>query len=177
MKGIAMPSATAAKPVRVGVVPTIDEADRLVQQLLDAGFPREKVTVICSDRAIAEHFREFHHLQPPGAKAPKAVLWGGEVGAALGSVATIAGLAAGGLEYLTVAPVIIPAGAVFGGMVGAMIEEGTESELAEYYDQAVLDGRILVAVEDRSDQAERMLTTAERIITEAGARPVALQQA
>ena len=55
-----------------------------------------------------------------------------------------------------------------------MTTRGLEEELANYYDQAVVDGKILVAAEAHGDGAEARLTQAEQVLRAAGAEPVAL---
>ncbi|MEX0713629.1 MAG: hypothetical protein WD278_14825, partial [Pirellulales bacterium] len=76
--------------------------------------------------------------------------------------------AAGGLAAWT--------GGVVGGLVGAMMTRGVEKELADYYDQAVLKGRILVAAEVAGDEENASLAEAERVFREAGAEPVSLPE-
>jgi hypothetical protein len=148
-----------------------------VAGLLKAGFEGRQITVICSDEATDEHFKDCQHLRPAGANAPKAILRGGEVGAALGGAIALAGGAFGiGAEAIAMMPIVVPAGAIFGGMVGGMMLEGTEKELAEFYHLAVADGNILLAVEDRSERHEQMLAEAERVFTDCGAHPFGLDE-
>ena len=56
----------------------------------------------------------------------------------------------GGLGLLVFGPMFLSsacAGALVGGLVGAMTTRGIEKEIANYYDQAVVQGKILVAAE------------------------------
>ena len=46
------------KPVRVGVFGSVDGADRAVHGLLDSGFTKDEITVICSDETKERFFRE-----------------------------------------------------------------------------------------------------------------------
>jgi len=57
------------KPVVVGIFATIDEAQRAVGQLLQAGFQKRQITVVCSDDEKEAHFREFER-QEPAARTP-----------------------------------------------------------------------------------------------------------
>jgi hypothetical protein len=68
------------------------------------------------------------------------------------------------------------AGGVAGGFVGAMMTRGFEKELANFYQQAVLEGRILVAAEDKSPYAQESLARATRVLAEAGAQPLPLDE-
>jgi hypothetical protein len=71
------------------------------------------------------------------------------------------------------------AGGVAGGLFGAMMSRGVERELANFYQQAVIDGDILVAVEvheDSSAMPGRDLARASQILAEAGAKPLKLPE-
>lgn len=175
-----MPAAvrrTLDKPFRVGVFSTIQAADSAVERLLSAGFTREEISVVCSDEAKERHFREFEHAKPAGTNTPAAVAVGGSIGAALGGLTAIAaGAATGGVGLLVAGGAAAWTGGVFGGFLGAMMSRGTENELANFYNQAVVLGRILVAVEIHGDSAAARLAKAERIFTEVGAEPLPLPE-
>ena len=86
----------------------------------------------------------------------------------IGTVAT------GGVGLLAAGGASAWAGGIVGGLIGAMMTRGIEDELANYYDQAVVRGKILVAAEDRSERGSERLAAAERVLAEAGAEPVSL---
>jgi hypothetical protein len=168
---------TTDTPIRVGVFATIEAADRAVEALLDAGFAANQITVICSDRHKEDHFRRFEHQQPAGSNTATAVVTGGAIGAALGGLSVLAGVVTtGGIGLLAAGGLAAWTGGIVGGFVGAMITRGVEKELANYYDQAVTRGKILVAAEDRSETQLAMLAKATRILADAGAEPVALPE-
>lgn len=172
-----METPVVEKPVRVGVFSTIRQADEAVAGLLSAGFTKEQITVMCSDRAKEQHFREYEHRQPAGTNAPMAAATGGAIGSVLGGLAALAGVVAtGGVGILVAGPIFAATGAAAGGFVGAMMTRGVEKEAANYYDQAVTRGKILVAAEDQSDHAEQLLARAERVFAEAGAEPIELSE-
>lgn len=164
-------------PFRVGVFSTIQAADNAVARLLSAGFTRDEISVVCSDEVKESHFREFEHEKPAGTNTPAAVAIGGSIGAALGGLTAIGiGAATGGVGLLVAGGAAAWTGGVFGGFLGAMMSRGTENELANFYNQAVVLGRILVAVEVQGEAADARLTQAERIFTEAGAEPLSLPE-
>jgi hypothetical protein len=170
-------SAIADKPIRVGVFSTIEEADRAVRRLLDAGYTKEQITVISSDRKKEEFFREFEHQEPSGTYTLSAVSTGGAIGAALGGLATLAGVAAtGGVGLLAAGGVAAWAGGIVGGLIGAMMTRGVEKELANYYDQAVVQGKLLVAAEIDHQHPGPPLECAEKILRELGAEAVSLPE-
>jgi hypothetical protein len=102
---------------------------------------------------------------------------GGAVGAVLAGLTVIASaVATGGLAILAAGPISAAAGGVAGGFIGVMMTRGVEKELADYYQQAVVSGRILVAVEDDGPHANDRLTRAAKIFVDAGALPLALKE-
>jgi hypothetical protein len=165
------------KPFRVGVFSSIRSADEVVARLLAAGFTKREISVVCSDEATESHFREFEHERPAGTNTPAAVAVGGSIGAVLGGLTAIGvGAATGGVGLLVAGGAAAWTGGVFGGFLGAMASRGTENELSNFYNQAVVLGRILVGVEIHGDGAEARLHEAERILAESGAEPLPLPE-
>ena len=165
------------RPFRVGVFATVEQADRAVEGLLKAGFTKDHITVVCSDKTKEAHFSEYEHEKPAGTNTPLAAATGSAIGALLGGLASVATIAAtGGLGIIVAGPLFAGTGAIVGGLVGAMTTRGVERELANYYDQAVTRGKILVAAEDHSPNHARRLADAERILQEAGAEPISLRE-
>ncbi len=167
------------RPVRAGVFNTAREAHTAVSELLRAGFSRQQITVICSDDAKEREFRAFEHQQPAGANTPAAIATGGGLGAAIGGVAAgaaagAAGIATGGLPLLVAGGAGLMTGGVLGGFLGAMLTRGVEKEAANFYDQAVSEGKLLVTVEVHNNDAA--LASAERVLAQAGAEPLPLTE-
>ncbi len=172
-----MATMTQDKPIRVGVFSTVAAADRAIDRLLAAGFTREQLTVVCSAGPAHEHFKTFEHQEPAGTYTPAATAAGAGVGAALGGLTAIAGaVATGGVALLAAGGIAAWTGGVVGGLVGAMMTRGVEKELANFYNQAVMEGKILVAAEDHGSDAAYRLATASRILAETGAEPIRLTE-
>lgn len=172
-----MPTAVPEKTIRAGSFTSLAAADRAVQNLLDEGFTPEEITVICSDETRERHFREFQHQEPAGQHTGGAVVAGTSLGAALGGLAAIAiGAGTGNVPLIIAGATGISAGSAMGGFLGAMLTRGSEKEPANYYDQAMRNGDILVAVEVHGDEAPRRLASAARLIAEAGAHPLPLPE-
>jgi hypothetical protein len=166
---------TLDRTLRVGVFNTVEAAEHAVRRLMSAGFSPDEITVVCSDPEKEQHFRAFEHQEPAGTTTPAAALAGGAIGATVAGLTVIlVGAATGGVGLLAAGGAAAWAGGVAGGLVGAMMTRGVEKELANYYNQAVLDGKMLVAAEKHDDNA--MLAHAEAILTEAGAEPIALPE-
>jgi hypothetical protein len=164
-------------PVRVGIFKTVAAADRAVRGLLEAGFAKEQLSVICSDEHKERHFRGLPHPPIPGSNTMEGIATGGVIGAAIGGLALAASaVATGGAMLLTVGPMLVAGGAIAGSFTGAMATRGFEPEVANYYDQAVRRGDILVAVEVTGAGADHRLAEAERVFAAAGAEPVPLPE-
>lgn len=160
-----------------GVFSNVDDAKRAVSGLLQAGFTREHITVLCSDETKERYFHEFEHQDPAGTHTPAAAVVGGTIGAMLGGVTVLASaVVTGSIALVAAGPITAWAGGVAGGLVGAMMTRGIEKELANYYQQAVFDGMILVAAEDHGPDHPTTLAKAAQILADAGAKPVALPE-
>ena len=177
-----MATQTAGKPVQnpsleVGIFDSVEDARRAVQQLLAAGFSQAQITVVCSDETKERYFSEFEHQHPAGTFTPAASIAGGTIGALVGGLTVVASaIATGSLALWAAGPITAWAGGVAGGLVGAMMMRGVEKELANFYQQAVVAGQILVAAEDHGPDQSTMLANAARILTEAGAKPLVLPE-
>lgn len=170
-------AATEERPIEVGIFKTVDAARHAVYWLLAAGFTRDQITVICSDQTKEQYFREFEHQEPAGTFTPLAAAAGGTIGAVVGALTVVASAAAtGSIALLAAGPISAWAGGVAGGLVGAMMTRGVEKELANYYQQAVVQGRILVAAEDEGPNNERSLAKAAQVLAEAGAEPLPMRE-
>jgi hypothetical protein len=166
-----------SRPLEVGVFNSIDDARKAVHSLLEAGFTRDEITVVCSDETKERHFAEFDHQQPAGTHTPAAAAIGGTIGALLGGGAVVASaLVTGSLALWAAGPITAWFGGVAGGLVGAMMTRGVEKELANFYQQSVLNGQILVAAEDRSHDGTHPLASAAAILADAGAQPLPLRE-
>ena len=170
-----MTTTAHSKPIRAAIFSTMDQADEAVRRLLDSGFEKEQITVVCSDETVERHFREYERQQPAGSHTSTGVLAGGAVGMALGGFAALVGTVATGGVGLAVAGGLLTTGVV-GPFVGAMMTRGVEKELADFYDQAVVQGKILVGVEDHSERRHDALAIAEKVFAECGAEPFALRE-
>ncbi|MEX0716459.1 MAG: hypothetical protein WD066_07730 [Planctomycetaceae bacterium] len=163
------------RPVRAGVFAEVAHAEVAVRNLLQAGFTRDEITVVSSDETKERHFREFEHQEPAGTFTPATAAVGGGIGALLGGVTAVIGLSTGVGAPLVAAGAFFAAagGGVAGTLIGALMSRGVEKEVADYYDQAVTQGNLLVAVEHHDPEK---LATAERILAEAGSHPLQLME-
>jgi len=163
--------------LEAGVFATVEDAARAVRGLLDAGFSNDQITVVCSDETKERYFREFEHQEPAGTYTPTAIIAGSTIGALVGALSVIVAAAGtGSLALWAAGPITAWAGGVGGGLVGAMMTRGVEKELANFYQQAVMAGHILVAAESPPKGEGPSLNEAARILAEAGAKPLTLPE-
>jgi len=166
-----------SRPLRVGIFNAIDKAEMAVARLLQAGFTKEDITVVCSNREIEAHFRDYEHQEPAGYYTSQAVATGAGLGAAAGLVVAIGLLAfTGDFGAVAMGGIAVAAGAVVGGLFSAMMTRGAEKELANFYDQSAPPGSILVAAESHQERPQEKLRRAEEVLAEAGAEPMELEE-
>lgn len=161
---------TERMPLLIGVFDQIEAAAHAVKELGRAGFRADQISVLCSDDAKSKYFAEFEHEQPAGAQTDQALTLAGLGGLGLGGA-----LLASSLLTSTGVGIVVAGGlacvALSGTFVALMVTRGSEKELADFYDQALIQGQILVGVEtDDELLAER----ADAIFQQAGALPMRL---
>lgn len=165
----------ARKPIRAAIFSRLPQAERAVERLLESGFTKDQITVICSDQCVESHFKDYEHQKQAGSETSKGVTAGGAIGAALGGFGALVGLTATGGVGLVVAGGLLGTG-IAGPFIGAMMTRGVEKELADFYDQSVARGKILVAAEDHSERRHDALLIAEKIFREEGSEPFELRE-
>lgn len=164
--------------IRAGVFHSEPGADRAVTDLLAAGFPKDRISVV-SAKPLPPH--DEHEsavtVEPSGSHTWHGVAIGGTVGSVLGAAAASVGVAlTGGMGLLVVGPLMASAtaGGLTGGFIGAMMTRGFEPEVADYYDQALTKGQYLVAVEAAPQGPN--LDLAAAVLEHAGALPMAMHK-
>lgn len=164
------------KPIRVGVFDTISDAENAVYKLLLSGFSEEEITVFAPNEIQQSHFEAEE--SPETGLPVKSLLGGSLVGGTLGGLTAVAGLATAAGTAILVAGGLAGAltGGVAGGLIGVMTHRGVEKEPADFYDQAVAQGRILVAVEAQEEGDSERLQSAADILSDAGAMPLPLRE-
>lgn len=174
-----MREASSKPRVHVGVYRDIPQADRAVAELVRAGTPKERITVICPT-CTHQKYAGLDKEQPAGSHTAVAATTGGAIGATLGGLAAVIGITAtGGMGLLIAGPLLLSSagtGALFGGFVGAMMTRGMEREVADFYDQALEKGNVLLAIEMGDDVTPDQVDVADRIFAETGAETLTLKK-
>ncbi len=153
----------------LGAFGSTDQAAQAVEQLTEAGFERQQISIAVSDRAHALHFSAKRDKTVEGIGVGSVA--GGVLGGIIAGLTTAATIVVPGVGLLVAGPLVgtfvgMDAGAVVGTLVGGLIGHGIPEHEAKMYEQAVKEGSLLVAVQATdADNAG----TARRILDRAGA--------
>lgn len=166
--------ATIEYPVKAAVFETTQAATLAVRELRKAGFSSDQISVICSRDHAHDHFGDCH-LEATHDQTDATLSSGTIAAMGLGSavVATAVVLSGGG----ALVAIGAFAGLALAGTLAAVFSSrGVGKETADFHEQALQSGNLLVAVEVHSDDAELWLERAEEVFREAGAVPVSLAE-
>ena len=144
-----------------GLVPNESQAERIVNDLKNARFTPNDISVLCPDKAGTRDFaHEANTKAPEGAAAGAGT--GGLLGGGLGWLAGIGSLAIPGVGPFIAAGPIMAAlggaavGATVGGIGGALIGMGIPELEAKQYEGKLRSGNILLSVHtDDGDERSR----------------------
>ncbi|MDZ4783597.1 MAG: hypothetical protein SGJ19_25395 [Planctomycetia bacterium] len=163
-------------PTRAVLLDKVIDAEQIVQDLLDAGLPRDRITVVSDAAEIRRRFSSVDTQPPAGRLTVKWIAIGSIAGLVLGGVMAIAlgAMNSDDQPRMLMGALIPLAAALVGGFVGAMMTRGTESEPANFHDQAALPDKTLVAVELQPEDPITWITLAERVMRRHGAEPLPL---
>jgi uncharacterized protein (TIGR02271 family) len=154
----------------VGVFEDSGRAEQALQDLIDAGFERNDVSVIA--RGSEGEAGEVHETTHEGSRAGTGAATGAGIGAAIGGagglLAGLGLLAIPGFGPIIAAGPIVAAltgagvGAAAGGLAGALIGLGIPKEEAETYAEAVRRGGHLVIVNAAGEDAAKAADILDR---------------
>jgi len=158
-----------------GLYPTVDRAERAVDELVSASFSNADVSVLMADSQGSKDFAHEKQTKAPEGTAT-GVAAGGTIGGTLGLLAGIGALAIPGVGPLIAAGPIMGAlaglgvGGAIGGLVGALVGMGIPEYEAKRYAGRVKEGGVLLSV--HCDTSEE-ITRAKDILKRTGAEDIA----
>jgi hypothetical protein len=138
-----------------------EQATNIVNQLKEAGFSNNDVSVLLPDRAGSRDFAHEHHTKAPEGAATGAIA-GGVMAGVLGWLVGIGSLAIPGVGPLIAAGPILAAlsgaaaGGAVGGLAGGLVGLGIPEYEAKQYEGKVKNGNILISVHTE-DSKERSI--------------------
>ena len=167
---------TASKKTAVfGLYPSVERAERAVDELVSARFSNADVSVLMADRQGSKDFAHEKQTKAPEGTAT-GVAAGGTIGGTLGLLAGIGALAIPGVgPFIAAGPIMgalagLGVGGAVGGLVGALVGMGIPEYEAKRYEGRVKDGGVLLSVHcDTSEEIAR----AKEILKRTGADDVA----
>jgi uncharacterized protein (TIGR02271 family) len=148
----------------VGVFHEREDARQAIEELKDAGFAPDTISILSPDKQATQSMAEETGTHAGSGAATGAVA-GGILGGLGGWLVGIGALAIPGLGPFIAAGAFATAlggaaiGAGVGAIAGALVGMGVPKEEAEYYEGEVKSGRTLVTVraDGRYDEAQRLL--------------------
>jgi hypothetical protein len=151
-----------------GIYPTIGQAERGVDALVNGSYSNDDISVLAPDRQGTKDFaHEKHTKAPEGATTGAAA--GGAVGGTLGLLAGVGALAIPGLgPFIAAGPIMgalagLGVGGAVGGLVGALVGMGIPEYEAKRYEGRVKDGGVLLSVHcSTADEVTRAKTILEQ---------------
>lgn len=138
-------------------------ARRVARELMDDGYMSRDIGIMASN--VAGDYRT-HDVETKETRTATCALTGGVVGGAAGLAASLIALTIPGLGPIVAAGPLVSmmsgagAGAVAGGLIGALTEAGVPEEHANYYAETLRRGGAIVTVkvdESRADRAAEIL--------------------
>jgi hypothetical protein len=150
------------------------QADGIVDQLKNANFISNDISVLFPDKGTTRDFAHETHTKAPEGAATGAGT-GGVIGGALGWIAGIGALAIPGVGPFIAAGPIIAAlsgaavGAAVGGIAGGLIGLGIPEIEAKRYEGKIRKGNILISVHTENSEE---ISRAKDIFTKAGAQDI-----
>jgi hypothetical protein len=150
------------------------QADQIVDQLKNADFCNNDISVLFPDKSTTHDFAHEKHTKAPEGIAAGAGT-GGVIGGALGWVAGIGALAIPGVGPFIAAGPIVAAlsgaavGAAAGGIAGGLIGLGIPEIEAKRYEGKIKQGNLLISVHTENSED---ITQAKNIFTKAGAQDI-----
>ena len=146
-------------------------AQKAVRDLVEDGFMSEDISILASNLSGEYRPDDGVRVTDTASNTTTGAVTGGLMGGAAGLAASLMGLAIPGIGPIIAAGPLVAtlsgagAGALAGGMIGALTEVGVPEEHANNYAESVRRGGALVTVRADESRAER----AARILRENGA--------
>lgn len=143
-----------------------ETAQKVVQKLLDDGFMSRDISILASNISGVYRAESDVEVSDAARHTATGALTGGVVGGAAGLAACLMGLAIPGIGPIIAAGPLVAmlsglgAGAVAGGLIGALTEVGIPEDHANYYAEVVRRGGALVTLkadETRADRAAEIM--------------------
>jgi hypothetical protein len=158
-----------------GIYPSVAEAERAVDTLIQGRFSNGDISVLLPDHQSSKDFAHEKHTKAPEGTTTGAAA-GGTIGGTLGLLAGIGALAIPGVgPFIAAGPIMgalagIGVGGAVGGLVGALVVMGIPEYEAKRYEGRVKEGGILLSVHCATSEE---ISRAKEILKRTGAADIA----
>jgi hypothetical protein len=158
-----------------GIYPSVPQAERAVDALVQGRFSNADVSVLLPDQQGSKDFAHEKHTKAPEGTTTGAAT-GGTIGGTLGLLAGIGALAIPGLgPFIAAGPIMgalagLGVGGAVGGLVGALVGMGIPEYEAKRYEGRIKNGGVLLSVHCATSEE---ITRAEDILKRTGAEDIA----
>ena len=166
---------TNKKTAVFGLYPTVERAERAVDEFVSARFSNADVSVLMADNQGSKDFAHEKQTKAPEGTTTGAAA-GGTIGGTLGLLAGIGALAIPGVgPFIAAGPIMgalagLGVGGAIGGLVGALVGMGIPEYEAKRYEGRLKEGGVLLSV--HCDTSEE-ITRAKEILKRTGANDIA----
>ena len=166
---------TNKKTAVFGLYPSVEQAERAVDELVSARFSHADVSVLMADNQGSKDFAHEKQTKAPEGTTT-GVAAGGTIGGTLGLLAGIGALAIPGVgPFIAAGPIMgalagLGVGGAIGGLVGALVGMGIPEYEAKRYEGRLKEGGVLLSV--HCDTSEE-ITRAKEILKLTGANDIA----
>src|SRR5690606_1503453 len=133
-----------------------EDAENAYSDLLNKGYNSDEISVLMSEETKNTHFKNREDQSDLGSKAMEKAgvgsAIGGTAGAIIGAIAAIGtSVAIPGLGLVIAGPLAAGlagagAGGLTGGLIGALVGSGIPKEKAEFYENKIKEGGIVLGV-------------------------------
>jgi hypothetical protein len=158
-----------------GLYPTVERAERAVDELVNVGFSNGDVSVLMADNQGSKDFAHEKQTKAPEGTTT-GVAAGGTIGGTLGLLAGIGALAIPGVgPFIAAGPIMgalagLGVGGAVGGMVGALVGMGIPEYEAKRYEGHVKSGGVLLSVHCATSEE---ITLGKDVLKRTGAADIA----
>lgn len=148
----------------IGLFDSVSEAQRALNELVQAGFSRDHISLVANDvsGSYSKYLNKDANFDPEGdVTADEGAGFGAAVGAITGVLASLGALAIPGIGPVIAAGPLLAAvtggtigavaGAATGGLTASLIKTGLPEDEAQYYTEGVRRGGTLLVVDTDSD--------------------------
>lgn len=166
---------TDKKTAVFGLYPSVERAERAVDQLVSASFSNSDVSVLMADNQSSKDFAHEKQTKAPEGTTT-GVAAGGTIGGTLGLLAGIGALAIPGVgPFIAAGPIMgalagLGVGGAVGGLVGALVGMGIPEYEAKRYEGRLKDGGVLLSVHCETSEE---IARAKDILKHTGANDIA----